>query len=254
MQQSSHRPGRFDISEIPVWAVVGLLAVVVVALPFDGNDYPAQVYHTIFATRLGDVFNLQWFSGHHVAGYGILLAPVATVLGIGVTGIISALVASWAFDRLVIGLPGRQLASWWFGVGTLVNLLIGRLPFALGLALGLSALLALRRGHYVLAVALSGATMLGSPVAGAFLALAFAAWTLDDLPTRLWRGCALVAVCFGPYVVMVRLFPSGGWFPYPAESFVIGIAISVVLIVLVPKQHRVVRIAAVSTSSPPSRR
>jgi hypothetical protein len=86
--------------------------------------------------------------------------------------------------------------------------------------------------------------MLGSPVAGAFLALAMAAWVLDDLPKRLWRGVGLGAACFGPYLVMVRLFPSGGWFPYRAAPFVIGIAISIVLIVLVPKQHRVVRIAA----------
>ena len=177
-----------------------MLAVVIVAGPFEGNDYPAQVYHTAFAEHLGEVFNLQWFSGHHVAGYGVLLAPVAAVVGIGVTGIVSTLVASWAFDQLLVGLPGRRIASWWFGVGTLVNLLIGRLPFALGLALGLCALLALRRGHYPIAVGLATATMLGSPVAGAFLALAIAAWTLDDIPGRLSRGVGLAVACFGPYL------------------------------------------------------
>ena len=242
--QFTPRPGRSEYSEIPVWWVVGVLAVIVVVAPFDGNDYPAQVYHTLFAEQLGGVFNLQWFAGHHVAGYGILLAPVAAVVGIGVTGIVSALVASWAFDRLLVGLPGRQLASWWFGVGTLVNLLIGRLTFTMGLALGLCALLALRRGHYPLALALASATMLGSPVAGAFLALAFAAWTLNDVPDRLWRGVGLGVACFGPYVVLMRLFPSGGWFPYHAQSFLIGIGISVLLLVFIPQQHRVLRIAA----------
>ncbi len=242
--QFTPRPGRSEYSEIPVWWVVGVLAVIVVVAPFDGNDYPAQVYHTLFAEQLGGVFNLQWFAGHHVAGYGILLAPVAAVVGIGVTGIVSALVASWAFDRLLVGLPGRQLASWWFGVGTLVNLLVGRLTFAMGLALGLCALLALRRGHYALALALASATMLGSPVAGAFLALAFAAWTLNDVPDRLWRGVGLGVACFGPYVVLMRLFPSGGWFPYHAQSFLIGIGISVLLLVFIPRQYRVLRIAA----------
>jgi len=242
--QVTPRHGRFELSQVPVWWVVGVLAVVVVASPFQGNDYPAQVYHTDFATQLGEVFNLQWFSGHHVAGYGVLVAPVASVVGIAVTGIVSALVASWAFDQLMIGLPGRRLASWWFGVGTLVNLLIGRLPFALGLALGLCALLALRRGHYAVALGLASATMLGSPVAGAFLALAITAWTLNDVPDRMWRGVGLGAACFGPYLVMVRLFPSGGWFPYPAQSFVIGVGISLLLIAFVPKQHRVIRLAS----------
>ncbi len=243
--QITPRHGRFELSQIPVWWVVGVLAAVIVAGPFEGNDYPAQVYHTVFAEHLGEVFNLQWFSGHHVAGYGVLLAPVAAVIGIGITGIVSALVASWAFDQLLVGLPGRRIASWWFGIGTLVNLLIGRLPFALGLALGLCALLALRRGHYVLALGLTAATMLGSPVAGAFLALAMAAWTLDDVPGRLWRGVGLAVACFGPYLVLMRLFPSGGWFPYHAKSFVIGVGISLLLIALVPKQHRAIRIAAV---------
>ncbi|MGH9133252.1 MAG: hypothetical protein ACRDZZ_04890 [Ilumatobacteraceae bacterium] len=241
--QITPQQGRNELSQIPVWWVVGILAAVVVALPFEGNDYPAQIYHTDFVRELGEVFNLQWFAGHHVAGYGVLLAPVAAVLGIGVTGIVSALVSSWAFDRLVVGLPGRRLAAWWFGVGTLVNLLIGRLTFALGLALGLCALLALRRGHYALALVLTSATMLGSPVAGTFLALAMAAWTLDDLPGRLWRGIGLGAACFGPYLVMLRLFPSGGWFPYPGQSFVIGLGISVLLLVFVPRQYRLIRIA-----------
>ena len=86
--QVTPRHGRFELSQIPVWWVVGVLAAVIVAGPFEGNDYPAQVYHTVFAEHLGEVFNLQWFSGHHVAGYGVLLAPVAAVLGIGVTGIV----------------------------------------------------------------------------------------------------------------------------------------------------------------------
>ena len=86
--------------------------------------------------------------------------------------------------------------------------------------------------------------MLGSPVAGAFLALAFAAWTLDDVPDRLWRGFGLGVACFGPYLVLMRLFPSGGWFPYHAQSFLISVGISVLLLVFVPRQHRVLRIAA----------
>ena len=162
--------------------------------------------------------------------------PSPPCVGIGVTGIVSALVASWAFDRLLVGLPGRRMASWWFGVGTLVNLLIGRLTFAIGLALGLCAparrcAVATTRS----ALALASATMLGSPVAGAFLALAIAAWTLNDVPDRLWRGVGLGVACFGPYVVLMRLFPSGGWFPYHAQSFLIGVGISVLLLVFVPE-------------------
>ena len=94
--QVTPRHGRFELSQIPIWWVVGVLAAVVVAGPFEGNDYPAQVYHTVFAEQLGEVFNLHWFSGHHVAGYGVLLAPVAAVLGIGVTGIVAR---SWRVGR-----------------------------------------------------------------------------------------------------------------------------------------------------------
>ena len=42
----------------------------------------------------------------------------------------------------------------------------------------------------------------------------------------------------------MRLFPSGGWFPYHAKSFLIGVGISLLMIALVPKQYRAIRIAS----------
>jgi hypothetical protein len=92
--------------------------------------------------------------------------------------VVSATVASWAFDRVVVGHFGAsaRIGSVLFAAGTLAQVAIGQLPFLLGEALALSAFLAARRRHLRLAVALGLAAVLSSPLAGAFLVLAAASW------------------------------------------------------------------------------
>ena len=53
----------------------------------------------------------------------------------------------------------------WFAVGTVVNIAVGRMTFALGMAVGLAALLTATRGRRRLAFALCIACPLASPVA-----------------------------------------------------------------------------------------
>jgi hypothetical protein len=79
-----------------------------------------------------------------------------------------------------------RLATWWFALGAAVTLLANRIPFDLGLALGLASLLvaassskpALAHARAAAALALAVACTLASPVAGAFLALVALAWAL----------------------------------------------------------------------------
>ena len=66
----------------------------------------------------------------------------------------------------------RALAIWLFGLGAATNLFTGRLTFALGLAIGVGALLALDRDRRVVAGILAPLTACASPVAGLFLAFA----------------------------------------------------------------------------------
>ena len=72
------------------------------------------------------------------------------------------------------------IAACWFAVGTAVNLAVGRLPFALGLAFGLVALLAYERRWIVLALLAAPLTSLASPVAGVFLAIGLGGIVIDQ--------------------------------------------------------------------------
>ena len=85
------------------------------------------------------------------------------------------------FEPLARGYFGAERARWgaiWFGVGTATLLFTSRLPFAIGVALGLAALLALQRRRYALAVVFAVLCPLGSPVAGLFLAMAGVAFAI----------------------------------------------------------------------------
>ena len=86
------------------------------------------------------------------------------------------------FERILFYAYGRTvwLAAIWFALGTVANLIVGRVTFALGIAFGLAAVYALQRRRPVLAVAAAFLCALSSPLAGAFLALGGAAWALSQ--------------------------------------------------------------------------
>src|SRR5207237_156157 len=70
----------------------------------------------------------------------------------------------------------------WFALATGTNLFTGRLTFAVGVAVALSALLAAQRGRRALALVLASGSSVASPVAGLFLALGAIAYALGQ-----WR-------------------------------------------------------------------
>ena len=118
------------------------------------------------------IWNDQWFGGHHTPSYSALFPRVAAPTGVRIGGAASVLAAVVLFEHLAhrrLG-PCGTLGALWFGAAAPGMLVMGQLPFALGVALGLSALLALDRRPWA-AAALGVATALASPLAAAFLAL-----------------------------------------------------------------------------------
>src|SRR5918999_217738 len=107
------------------------------------------------------------------------LAPAA-LAALGAAGYLlgnvpTAELAAAVLFELLAGDRWGEGARWgalWLGLGAAATLFVGRLPFLLGVALGLGALLALQRERRATAVALALACPLASPVAALFLALA----------------------------------------------------------------------------------
>ena len=75
---------------------------------------------------------------------------------------------------------------------------------------------------------------LASPVAGAFVALAAAAWWLER---PRWWPVALAAGALGPAVALAVAFPEGGSFPFVASSFWPALAAALAVGLVIPRER-----------------
>jgi hypothetical protein len=213
----------------PFAPVVGaaLAGVVYLALRPPTADMAAHAFRAwLFDTEGMTVWNAQWYGGHHVLGYSMLFAPLAAWPGPAWVGVLAALGATAAFVPLAwAAAPNRAAAAgavWLFAAGVLSNVVIGRMPFTLGIALAVAAWLCAERRRpawMALAAVLSLASVLASPVAGAFLVLAAAARAAAS-----GRAALAPATVLGlPVIVgggtMAILFPEGGDDRFVATAF-----------------------------------
>jgi len=207
-------------------------------------DLAAHVYRAGLFDREGfTIWNNEWYSGHYTLSHSVLYPPLASWLGPRTLGAVAAVVSAAAFEPLVRAHFGER-ARWgalWFGIGALTPLYAGRLPFGVGVALGLAAALALQRRRTWPAAALAAAAALSSPVAGVFLALAGAALFLTR--DRL-RGLALATGGLVPPVAVSLVFGNAGrepfefsaWFPLPVMALAFAWAL--------PRGERTLRVGA----------
>jgi hypothetical protein len=127
----------------PVLAAAGAGLIVLVAAPATA-DMSAHTFRTWLWESQGSVlWNAQWYGGHHAAGYSLLFPPLAGLLGARAVGVIAGVAAVWVFGRIVAGAartPGAgALAVWLFASGIVANVVIGRMPFTLGVACAIGA-------------------------------------------------------------------------------------------------------------------
>ena len=233
----ARRVGGFIVEHPEVLTAV--LCAVVLVIGQRGPDLPAQTYRVFLFREQGLVaFDTHWYAGHPLPGYSLLFPPLASFLGPRLLGALSCVVATAAFTRLLRGQrrTGHNLAVLWFAVVSVVDLVVGRLPFALGLAFGIAALVTARDGRRWAALPLAVATGCASPLAGAFLLLAAAAW----LPEAGWRRAWPLSGA-GVGILAAAAFGQGGWFPFPATTLLVVMLLSVGGLVVVPRSSQSVR-------------
>jgi hypothetical protein len=206
--------------------------------------------HTFRANLFGEegftIWNGQWYGGHHTPAYSILSPALAWLLSPPLALAVAAVASAALFPPLARGALGEERARWgsiWFGVGTATLLFTSRLPFALGVAFGLAALLALQRRRYVWAVVFAALCPLGSPVAGLFLAMAGVAFSLAARGDRTKRteGLLIAMAAFLPPVFLAWAFPEGGWAPFPFTAYLPIPAFTVASLLLLPRDQRALR-------------
>lgn len=229
-------------------AAVGLIGVFYLAAAPATADMAGHAYRTaLWAAEGGAVWNAQWYGGHHVAGYSLLFSPVASLIGARTVGVLAAAAATALFAVLArAGAPDARCAAWatWlFAAGVLSNVAIGRMPFLLGIALGLAAWAAVGRGRPA-AAPLALASALASPVAGVFLGLAAAARWLAGGRRESGPAALLAAPVLAGGLALAGLFPEGGPDRFVATAFWPMLAISVAATALLDPRRRAVVIGA----------
>jgi hypothetical protein len=237
----------------PIAPVVGtaLAALAYLLIQPATADMAAHAFRAwLFDTEGMTVWNAQWYGGHHVLGYSMLFAPLAAWPGPAWVGALSAVAATAAFvpiARAAAPSPAAATAATWlFAAGVLSNVVIGRMPFTLGIALAVTAWLCAERptpAWRALAAGLALACVLASPVAGAFLALAAAARAAGGSSTA-FAATLVLPVAVGGATMLV-LFPEGGDDRFVATAFWPMLALTVAAAALLAPERRSLRAGVV---------
>lgn len=234
-----------------------VLAVLYLTLPATGSDLSAQVARAGFCADHGPALvDLRWYGGVHPWGYSLVSPPLMALLGVRPTGALTLLASATAFAALLVrARVPRPLLGGLVGVLTIAgNLVSGRVTYALGVAFGLAALLALTlppgatgRARWSRAVLAGLAALLASvasPVAGLFVGLAGAALLL----TRRYADGLLLAVpAAAPLAVTGLLFGEGGWMNISRADTLHAVVTSLLVAALVA--YRPVRAGALLSAA-----
>jgi hypothetical protein len=233
---SSHLP--------PAWTITAAIGLAYVILAPSSSDLAAAAYRShLFAQNGFTLWDDSWYGGHHLPAYSVLAPALGAALGPRLTAALSMTIAAALFASLIDGrFPARaaRLGAAWFALGAGIGLLSSRVPFDLGLAIGLGALLLARRRRPGAALALAVLTSLASPVAGVFLALALVAWGLAGTQ-RGWPA-ALTLGALVPIALLALAFPEGGTQPFVPSAFYPALAGVLLIALLTSPEQRVLRI------------
>jgi hypothetical protein len=229
---------------VPAWAITALLGAIYLAFAPPSPDLAAASYRShLFSIEGLSLWDNSWYAGHHLLAYSLLAPALGALVGPQLLAVAAMVLAAGLFAALIAPhFPARasRLAALWFALGASIALLSCRVPFNLGLAIGLASLLAAQRRRGTLALVLAIACSLASPVAGVFLATALLAWAIAG-PARA-RPLALTAATLLPIALLVLVFPEGGTQPYDASAFYPALAAVLLIGAVIGPEQRTLRI------------
>ncbi|HEY2570025.1 MAG TPA: hypothetical protein VGI27_01060 [Solirubrobacteraceae bacterium] len=257
---------RMRQGAVPAWAITAAFGVAYVLVAPPSADLAAAGYRSELLARAGfTVWDNGWYGGHHLPAYSLLAPALGALIGVQLLAALSMTLATALFTKLLDGAfsaRATRVASLWFAFGAAVGLLANRVPFDVGLAIGIGALVAARsstrrRGvsssrwrRAWLTIGLAILCTLASPIAGAFLALAaiawaLAAWSSTEGPGQHRFALALAAAALVPVAVLIVAFPEGGPQPFVASAFYPTLAGVLLIAALMQPEQRVLRTGAI---------
>jgi hypothetical protein len=223
-----------------------LAAFLVWAAP-PGTDFAAHSYQrTMFIDHGFQLWNNLWYAGHYsFITYSLLYYPLAALFGIKLLAVATVGSGTYAFATVVRREwgPAARWSSAAFAAVWGAFVLTGAFPFALGLALVLLGIGALQRGARGAFVMWAALSLAASPLAFLMLALGGVVASGRADPDRLVLPAVTVGVLGATEVILWRLFPSGGRYPFSLDelSFALGYCVSIVFLTWRVEGARVLR-------------
>jgi hypothetical protein len=221
-----NRPSTLAREALFSAAAAASLAAALAWLGPPGSDLAAHAYQRAVYLQHGfELWNNFWYAGRYsFVTYSLIYYPLAAVLGIRLLAVATIALAALAF-AVVLGREWGPTARWssrtfavvWAGI-----VLSAAFPFALGASLALLGLWALQaRAHWRFAL-LAALTLAASPLAFLLLALVVGGIGIARRADgrRLVPPAAALASGAVLELVLWRVFPDGGRYPYPWADLV----------------------------------
>ncbi len=203
----------------PLWRVGFVMACAVVfglylLDPPNVPDLAAQTARAEAAKDGAYLWWTGWFGGLTLPSYSVGSPWVMAHVGVGLSAALSGLVACAAAPILFEGTRRPRAAAAIFSIGVMLNVLTGRVTFALGFAAAVLALVCLRRRQTWGAIAAAFAACLFSPLAGLWLGLIAVTVAIVDASRR--RPAVVIAgVLVGVAGVLAVVFVNSGTMSFP---------------------------------------
>src|SRR5437763_7050757 len=224
------RPGALTCEALLAAGVAASLAALLLWAGPPGNDIAAHIYQrTLFLQHGFVLWNNFWYAGRYsFVTYSVLYYPLAAVLGIKLLAVATVATSVIAFAAVVRHEWGGR-GSWSiraFAVVWAVLVLSGAYPFMLGSAFALVALSALQRGRRAIFAAAALGSFAASPLAFLLLVVVLAGVALARRRevASLLVPAAAVAAIGALEVLLQRMFPGHGKFPFSSAEFAAAVA------------------------------
>ncbi len=179
-----------------------------------------------------------WFGGSTPGNYSVITPYLSAKLGTELVAALAAVAITAMVTVLVRDTARPQAAAFVAAFGVVSNLWCGRVPFLLGSAFAVAALLCVQRRTRAAAAALAVLSVLASPVAGAFLCLGLSGVVftarLRQYRTTAW--CA-VAGAAATLIALAALFGAPGTEPYPFHLIGEVVLLLALMLVSAPPDH-----------------
>jgi len=206
------------------------IAAVLAWLGPPGTDLAAHAYQrTLFLEHGFTLWNNFWYAGRYsFVTYSLIYYPLAAALGIKLLAVATIALAALAFAVIVWREWGpatrwssRSFAAVWAGI-----VLSAAFPFALGFALALLSIWALQAGARWRFAGLAVLALAASPLAFLLLAIVLAGVAFGRRVSlrSAWIPLAVIVSAGLGEVVLWRLFPGGGRFPFHTADVIAGSA------------------------------